>query len=93
MLSLWRIDCQSNTACFSWITERVVEAQREGNVLIGIWRGFKRSFCRRTAGLDEIGKKRKEVLDINAQLQKEMKPGAFGDMFKMTIKLNFLKSS
>lgn len=71
-------------------TERVVEAQREGNVLIGIWRGLKEVFAG-TAGLDEIGKKRKEVLDINAQLQKEMKPGAFGDMFKDDNKVEFLK--
>ncbi len=71
-------------------TDRVVDAQREGNVLIGIWRGLKEVFAG-TAGLDDIGKKRKEVLDINRQLQSELKPGAFGDIFKDDSKIEFLK--
>ena len=71
-------------------TDRVVDAQREGNVLIGIWRGLKEVFSG-TAGLDEIGKKRKEVLDINAKLQNELKPGVFGDAFKDDNKIEFLK--
>lgn len=71
-------------------TDRVVDAQREGNVLIGVWRGLKEVFAG-TAGLDDIGKKRKEVLDINKQLQSELKPGAFGDIFKDDSKIEFLK--
>lgn len=71
-------------------TDRVIDAQREGNVLIGIWRGLKEVFAG-TAGLDDIGKKRKEVLDINRQLQSELKPGVFGDAFKDDNKIEFLK--
>ena len=70
-------------------TERVVEAQREGNVLIRS--GAVKKVFAGTAQLRMRSVKTQRSSAINAQLPEGNEAGAFGDMFKDDNKVEFLK--